>query len=160
MTASRAERRRAGFERTCIAVATRLPWRLKEIVAPTFVGFAAINGCTFVLDLILVVLVHGLLGWTLWVAVGLAYAVALACSFVLNRALNFRTHRPVGPQLGIWLVVVVVNYGGIVIGVTTGLAALGLAYPLARLSAGGLEAVFMYSSMRWLVFRDRPLLSR
>lgn len=131
--------------------------RLGGLVAPTVIGFATINGCTFLVDLALVAAFRSGLGWPLWLAVGVAYALALGLSFVLNRTLNFRTRRGVGRQLALWAVVVAVNYVGIVIGGTTGLAALGVPYPLARLGAGAVEAGFMYTSMRWLVFRDRPL---
>ncbi len=52
---------------------------------------------------------------------------------------------------------VTVNFLAVILGVSTGLAALGLDYRLARLAAAGCECVYMYSAMRWLVFRDcRP----
>jgi hypothetical protein len=41
----------------------------------------------------------------------------------------------------------------VILGVGAGLAALGLNYQLARLAAGGCEAVYMYAAMRWVVFR-------
>jgi hypothetical protein len=52
-----------------------------------------------------------------------------------------------------YIVVVVVNYLAFILGVTSGLAALGAEYHLARIMAGGCEAVYMYSAMRWVVFR-------
>jgi hypothetical protein len=53
----------------------------------------------------------------------------------------------------VYAAVVTVNFLAIILGVTTGLAALGLEY-LARLAASGCESVYMYAAMRWLVFRD------
>jgi hypothetical protein len=50
-------------------------------------------------------------------------------------------------------VVVIVNYLAFILGVSTGLAALGVQYQLSRLAAAICEAVYMYSAMRWLVFR-------
>ena len=47
-----------------------------------------------------------------------------------------------------------VNFLALILGVTTGLAALGLDYRLARLAAAAVECVYMYAGMRWLVFRD------
>ena len=47
---------------------------------------------------------------------------------------------------------VTVNFLALILGVSTGLAALGLD---SRLAAAGGERVYMYSAMRWLVFRDR-----
>ena len=48
---------------------------------------------------------------------------------------------------------VAVNYLAFILGVSTGLSALGVEYHVARITAGGCEAVFMYTAMRWVVFR-------
>ena len=53
----------------------------------------------------------------------------------------------------IYVVVVVVNYLAFILGVVSLLTALGVDYRIARLGAGACEAVFMYSMMRWVVFR-------
>ncbi|MET9490429.1 hypothetical protein [Nocardia sp. NPDC006630] len=58
-----------------------------------------------------------------------------------------------GPQIAIYIGVVTVNYLVFILGVTSGLAGLGLEYHLARILGGLGEALFMYTSMRWLVFR-------
>jgi hypothetical protein len=50
-------------------------------------------------------------------------------------------------------VVVVVNYLAFILGVSSGLAAIGVHYQLSRLAAGSCEAVYMYCAMRWVVFR-------
>ena len=52
-----------------------------------------------------------------------------------------------------YVVVVVVNYLAFILGVSSGLAALGVEYHVARIVAGACEAVYMYSAMRWVVFR-------
>jgi hypothetical protein len=49
--------------------------------------------------------------------------------------------------------VVIVNYLAFILALTSGLAAIGVQYQLARLAAGVCEAVYMYSAMKWLVFR-------
>jgi hypothetical protein len=48
-----------------------------------------------------------------------------------------------------------VNYVAFILGVGGGLAWAGLEYHLARIAAGACEAVYMYSVMRWVVFRQR-----
>jgi hypothetical protein len=50
-------------------------------------------------------------------------------------------------------VAVVVNYLAFILGVSSGLEALGVEYRVARIVAGGCEAVYVYSAMRWVVFR-------
>lgn len=139
----------AGF---CAAVVRRLPGPLRRVVAPTFLGFALINSTTFAIDLLLLTLLRSGFGLPLPLAVTIGYVVAFALAYVLNRWLNFRSHAPVGPQTGRYVAVVVVNYLAFILGLSTGLAALGVPYQLARLAAGACEAVYMYCAMRWVVF--------
>ena len=141
------------FHRLCGKVVARLPFGLSSVVAPTFLGFCVINSFTFGVDLGLLYVLHGVVQLPVPLAVSLAYACAFALSYVLNRVFNFSSHAPVGPQFAIYVVVVVVNYLAFILGVSSLLAALGVDYRLARLAAGACEAAFMYSMMRWVVFR-------
>ncbi|RDH74070.1 GtrA family protein [Mycolicibacterium moriokaense] len=141
------------FGRLCIAVTARLPFGLDAVVAPTFLGFAVINGFTFVVDLALLSVLHAGLGVAVPIAVSVAYAGAFTLSYYLNRTMNFHSHAPVGPQFAVYAVVVVVNYLAFILGVSSVLTALGVDFRIARILAGCCEAVFMYSAMRWVVFR-------
>ena len=87
------------------------------------------------------------------IAVTLAYAIAFALAFVLNRTFNFRSHAPIGRQAEVYVVAVIVNYVAFILGVGSGLTYLGVEYHVARLIAGACEGIFMYSVMRWIVFR-------
>jgi putative flippase GtrA len=148
-TPTRVER----FHRFCVLVVARLPFGLNSIVAPTFLGFCLINSFTFGVDLVLLTALHGGLNAPLPIAVTIAYACAFALSYVLNRIFNFRSHAPVGPQFAVYVVVVIVNYLAFILGVSNVLAAVGVEYHVARIVAGGCEAIYMYSAMRWVVFR-------
>jgi putative flippase GtrA len=141
------------FHRVCEIVVGRLPFGLNSVVAPTFLGFVVLNSFTFAVDLVLLTVLHGGLRIALPAAVTVAYACAFTLSYFLNRILNFRSHGAVGPQFAVYVVVVVVNYLAFIIGVSSGLAALGVEYHVARIVAGACEAVYMYSAMRWVVFR-------
>jgi putative flippase GtrA len=131
-----------------------LPFGLSRVVAPSFLGFALINGCTFGLDLLLLALFRSGLGLSVPIAFTVAYVLAFGLSFVLNRALNFRSHAPVGPQAGLYAVAIGVNYLAFILGVGSALTAIGVQYLLSRVVAGACEAAFMYSVMRWIIFRD------
>jgi len=122
------------------------------VLSPTLVRYLLIGAFTFALDLVLLTAVRGGLGWPLPVAVTIGYAVALSVNYVLNRVLNFRSHAPVGPESLRYAAVVAVNFGVVLLGVTTGLAAAGVPYQAARLAAGACEGIFMYCAMRWFVF--------
>lgn len=129
----------------------RLPFGLKAVVAPTLLGFALINSGTFGVDLLVLTLLHGLA--PLPVAITSGYVVAFGLSYLLNRALNFRSHAAVGPQVAVYVMVVIANYLIFILGASAGLTATGVEYHLARVLAGAGEAAFMYCAMRWVVFR-------
>jgi putative flippase GtrA len=122
------------------------------VLVPTLVRYLLISAFTFGLDLVLLTLVHSGLGWPLPVAVTIGYAVALTVSFLLNRVLSFRSRAPIGPQGLRYVTAVTVNFGVILLGVTTALASIGVPYQLARVTAGGAEGIFMFCAMRWFVF--------
>jgi len=154
---SRAERRaRRGERFTAVmaAIVTRLPFGLARVIAPNMLGFAVISTVTFSLNLVLLIAFHGMLGWPVPVSITLAYLAGSGLGYLLNRALNFRSHGPVAPQLGIYTVVAAVNYFAWILGIGAGLTAVGVDYRLARVIAGACESVYMYAAMRWLVFRD------
>jgi putative flippase GtrA len=144
----------AWFTAATTTVARHLPFGLSAIVAPSLVGYAVINGCTFALDLSLLTLFHGVAHWPVPVSITVSYGTASGLSYLLNRTLNFRSHGLVGRQVAVYAAVVTVNYLAFILGVGSGLAALGLEYQLARLAAGACEAVWMYVAMRFLVFRS------
>jgi putative flippase GtrA len=148
--------RRERFHAFTAAVVRRLPFGLSSVVAPSLLGFGLINGFTFTVDLGLLTVFRSGLGWPLAAAITAAYLLAFALSFLLNRRFNFRSHAPVGPQAAVYLVAIGVNYAVCILGVGGGLAALGLEYHLARITAGLCEAVYMYCVLRWVVFRDTP----
>lgn len=143
------------FHRFCERVVARLPFGLNSVVAPTFLGFALINSFTFGVDMALLTVLHSGFAVPLPVALTVGYVCAFTLAFFLNRTLNFRSHATVGPQLAIYVVMVAINYAAFIVVLPTSLAAAGLQYHLARLLAGCCEAVYMYTAMRWVVFRAR-----
>jgi putative flippase GtrA len=143
------------FQRAMAAIARRLPFGLSRVVPANLVGYAIINGGTFGVDLGLLTALHGALHWPLPVAITLSYLAAFGISFALNRTLNFASHAPLGRQTALYVMTIAINYLAFILGVGAGLAALGVEYHLARILAAGCEAVFMYSALRWVVFRDK-----
>ena len=136
------------------AVTRRLPFGLSGVIAPSLLGYLLINLCTFFLDLAVLAITHGLLKWPLPVAVTLSYGSASAVSYVANRVLNFRSHGALGTQVPIYTAVIASNYLIFVLGLTDLLAAVGVYFELARVIAAVCEAAYLYSMMRWVVFRD------
>jgi putative flippase GtrA len=137
--------------------ARRLPFGLSRVVPPSLLGYLLINLCTFCIDLGILAAVHGGLRWPLPLSVTLSYGTASLTSYLLNRVLNFRSRAAVGRQLPLFVAVSVSNYLIFVLGLTDGLAALGIYFELARVIAALCEAAYLYCMMRWVVFRDtRP----
>ncbi|RZS44302.1 putative flippase GtrA [Herbihabitans rhizosphaerae] len=142
------------FSDFCAAVIRRLPFGLSRIVPPSLLGFAIINGFTFSVDIGLLSLMKVGLGWPSGIAFTIGYVIAFGLAYYLNRTFNFHSHAPVGPQALLYAVAVLINYLAFILGVGAGLTSLGVHYLLARLLAGSCEAVYMYSVMRWVIFRD------
>ncbi|WP_188829667.1 GtrA family protein [Nocardia camponoti] len=141
------------FTRVCETLVGLLPRALRRFIAPTLLGFALINSFTFAVDLVVLTVMRSVFGVALWLSITVGYVLAFGLSFLLNRTLNFHSHAPIGKQAVVYAVVVVINYLAFILGVGSGLAALGLEYHVARVLAGGCEAVYMYCAMRWIVFR-------
>jgi putative flippase GtrA len=146
--------RRPRFAAAMTAVTRRLPFGLASVVPPSLLGYLLINLCTFCLDLGLLTVMHGTLKWPLPAAITLSYGTASGVSYVANRILNFRSHGALGTQLPLYVAVVTSNYLIWILGLTDALAALGVEYQIARIIASLCEAVYLYSAMRWIVFRD------
>jgi putative flippase GtrA len=136
------------------AIAQRLPFGLSEVVAPSLVGYLLINLCTFFVDLGLLGLFHGTFRWPIPAAVTLSYGTASVISYVLNRVLNFRSHDDVGRQFPVYVAVSASNYLIFVLGLTDLLSAVGVYYELSRVIAACCEAVYLYTMLRFVVFRD------
>ena len=130
----------------------RLPPRARRVLPKDLVGFALLGAFTFTVDLALLWLLRAHTALPIPVAVTSAYGVAFGLNFALNRTLNFRSHAPVGRQALRYAVVVSCDYA-VTVGVTSGLAAAGWAFRLARLAAGTFVALFTYTAARWWVFR-------
>ena len=141
------------FHRICADAVKILPFGLNSVVPPTFVGFVIINSFTFAVDVAIMTVLHGGLAVPLAAAVTVGYAASFTLAYYLNRAFNFRSHAPVGRQLAFYVPAVVVNYLAFILGASSALATMGVEYHLARVVAGGCEALYMYSALRWVVFR-------
>jgi putative flippase GtrA len=147
---------RARFAALMTAITRRLPFGLSEVVAPSLVGYLLINLCTFFIDLGILGLLHGHFRWPIPAAVTLSYGTASVISYVLNRVLNFRSHENVGRQFPLYVAVSASNYLIFVLGLTDLLSAVGVYYELSRVLAACCEAVYLYTMLRFVVFRGSP----
>jgi putative flippase GtrA len=130
----------------------RLPPRLRRLLPRELAGFAIIGAFTFSLDLALLAVLRDRTALALPAAVSIAYLAAFSLNFVLNRTINFHSHAPIGGQILRYAVVLTGDYL-LTVGISTGLAALGADFVLARVTASFVVAVFTYSASRWWVFR-------
>jgi len=146
----------ARFAALMTAITRRLPFGLSEVVAPSLVGYLLINLCTFFIDLGLLGLAHGTFRWPIPAAVTLSYGTASVISYVANRILNFRSHDAVGRQFPLYVAVSASNYLIFVLGLTDLLSAVGVYYELSRVIAACCEAVYLYTMLRFVVFRGSP----
>jgi putative flippase GtrA len=132
----------------------RLPHWLRRILPKDLVGFAILGAFTLGVDLVLLWILQTTTTLPLPVSVSIAYLIAFSLNFVLNRTVNFKSHAPVGWQAVRYGFVIAGDYL-ITLGVTTGLSAVGIPFPIARLLASACVALFTYSASRWWVFREQ-----
>ena len=154
MEAMEKDAHKARYAALMTAITARLPFGLAEVIAPSMLGYLLINLCTFFVDLGLLGVFHGHFHWPVAAAVTLSYGTASVISYVLNRVLNFRSHESLGRQFPVYVAVSGSNYLIFVLGLTDLLTAVGVYYELSRVIAACCEAVYLYSMMRWVVFRD------
>jgi putative flippase GtrA len=134
-----------------VAPATRS--RLQRLAGRQIVRFLAASAVGFSFDVGLLVLLRTVAGWPLPVATSVAFAVTFVLNFGLNRA-AFRAQGMVGPELLRYAVLVAVSWL-VTVGVTSGLAAMGTPYVVAKVAATMVIAVLNYAGYRWFVFRAR-----
>ncbi|MEU9509077.1 GtrA family protein [Micromonospora sp. NPDC048170] len=114
--------------------------------------FLLVGALSYLFDLGVLVVLHGLLGVPLAVATTLAFGSTLLLNFGLNRAFAFRSTGLAGPAFVRYLALVVVNYV-LTLLMVTGFAALGVSYVVAKTGATAVNAVLNYVAYRWWVFR-------
>jgi putative flippase GtrA len=144
----------ARFPAAMAAVTRVLPFGLSRVIPPNVVGYLLINLCTFSMDVGLLSLFHGVVRLPIPAAVTLSYGTAGVVSYVTNRVFNFQSRGSVGTQVPLYAAMMISNYFIFVLGLTDLLAFVGVYYLLARVIAACCEGVYLYSGMRWLVFRD------
>ena len=113
--------------------------------------YLVIGVLSFAADAGTLYLTHGVFHIWLPLATTIAYALAFVVNFGLNRAWAFESSSPVGRQLTRYIGLVLVNYL-LTLAIVTGLAALGVAYLLAKVIATGVTVALNYVAYRTWVF--------
>lgn len=152
---ARVSRWRKRFDRVRDGIWALLPGPLGRLIPATLVGYVLINAFTFSTDMALLTLCYRVLHVPYGLSVSTGYIIALGLAYLLNRAFNFESHSKVGGELVRYVVVVVINYTCLVLGLSKLLHGIGVQFQLARLCAATAEAAFMYTMMRFVVFRTR-----
>lgn len=119
------------------------------------VRFVVVGGVSFGLDATTLYLLHGVLKLWLPSATVLAYTVAFAVNFGLNRVWAFGADGRVGRQLHRYLRLTLINLLLTAVGVP-GLTWLGLQYLVSKVVVGGTLAVMNYVGLRLWVFHRAP----
>lgn len=137
-----------------------LPERVRRFIPESAVGFAMLNSCTFALDLLILFILRDVVSdfypIPLPISLTIAYGVAFTCAFFLNRSANFLSQGHVPAELGRYVLTVLGNFVFFILGVSLLLTnVLGVHYQVARVLAGLCEAVFMFCTMKWFVFRRK-----
>lgn len=115
-------------------------------------AYLAVGGTSFLIDLGLLTLLHGVFGVPLLAATAIAFVTALCCNFVLNRGVVFPGGvAPAHRQLAKYLALVVGNLL-VTLLVVGGLSALSVPYEVAKVIAAALLFGANYVVYRRWVF--------
>ncbi len=130
-------------------IALRRPWHEHSLAR-----FVTTGGLTFILDITVLKVLHGILGVNLLLATSVAFGCAFALNFTLSRRWAFVTGRDEAAhrQMTRFAALVVVNLLATVL-IVGGLAAAGLNYLIAKVAAAATNATGNYLAYRHWVFR-------
>lgn len=126
--------------------------RVQRLWEHSAVRFLLVGGFSYVFDVGLLILLHGVLDVPLAAATSVSFISTLLVNFGLNRIFAFQDTGLVGGALTRYLVLVLVNYGTTLL-LVTGLTALGMSYVAAKTVAVILNAVMNYEAYRRWVFK-------
>ena len=119
------------------------------------VRFAVVGSSSFVLDIGLLYLIHGVIGFTLAPATTLAFFGTLTFNFVGQGRWVFGTFDRPHVRLLRYLVMVAVN-AGVTLAIVVGLTSAGLFYLVSKVVAAAVVAGMNYVAYRFWVFGATP----
>lgn len=119
----------------------------------SLVRYVITGGTTFMLDILLLVLLHGYLNVNLVIATSVAYWTAIAFNFFVNRQWTFgATDTHIVKHLTAYLTLLGANYLFTVafVGIAS---ALGMHYTIAKVLAVILQTSWTYLAYKKIIFR-------
>lgn len=141
------------FARFTVGAHAALPQSVRRVLPATFIGFALINGSTFLLDMgILTIAGHYLPYLPYGLVYTIGFAIASVVAFVLNRWLNFREHGDLGKQGAKYVFVIVSNYLIWILGFGTLLGIVSVPLLVGRVIVAVCEGLYIYTMLRLWVF--------
>ena len=140
------------FARFTRGIHDALPESVRRLLPVTFIGYAIINGSSFVIDMAILSVIGHYWNLPYGISFSIGYALASVYAFVLNRWLNFREHGNLGAQSSKYTFVIVSNYVIWILGFGSLLGYLGVQLQVARVTAACIEGVYIYLMLRLWVF--------
>lgn len=140
------------FARLTRRIHDALPGMLQRVLPVTFIGYAIINGSSFVLDMVILSVIGTFWHIPYGLLFSIGYGIACVYAFILNRWLNFREHGDLGKQTSKYAFVIVSNYVIWILGFGTLLGILGVQLQVARVTAACIEGLYIYLLLRFWVF--------
>jgi putative flippase GtrA len=123
---------------------------IRALARHSAVRFLVVGGLSVLVDTTSLFVFHGVLGIWLPIATVLAFAVAFVVNFGLNRAWAFGSAGGMGPQIGRYLLLVLVNLAVTVV-LVSALTWGGLPYLVAKVLVAICLALVNYVvSKRWI----------
>lgn len=132
---------------------TALSDHLRETRSSPLLRYLVIGVTSFAIDFGTLYLLHGQVGWPLWIGTSAGFWLSFGFNFVANRFWTFQAHAhgSLG-QIARYSILVLVNYGATV-GLVTTFTWLGTGYLLAKTLSTASLTLTTFALYRSWVFR-------
>lgn len=140
------------FARLTRSIHEALPPALSKLLPITFIGYAIINGSSFLLDMGILTVIGTFWHMPYGLLFSIGYGLASIYAFFMNRWLNFREHGNLGTQSSKYTAVIVSNYFIWILCLGSLFGYLGVQLQLARFMSACVEGIYVYLMLRFWVF--------
>jgi putative flippase GtrA len=125
----------------------------RKVYEHSFVRYVAIGGTTFMLDFLILVLLHGVLGVNLLVAATISYWSSIIFNFVANRVWTFgATETHIAKHAVAYGILLGFNY--VFTLAFVGIAShMGMHYTIAKVFAVAIQIPWTYIAYKKVIFR-------
>lgn len=125
----------------------------RDILKRRFVRYVFVGGSTFLIDFVLLIVLHSLFGIHLLIAATISYWSSIVFNFFINRSWTFGVaDSSVAKHLTLYLSLLAFNYG-FSIAFIAAATSLGMHFAIAKIIATGFQTIWTYVIYKKIIFK-------